>query len=254
MERALKNTADDITDFGGIEFCIWDQGAGRMNVKEAYLALREGTLVDDEWSVGQVLPGVYPKTFTVINNAAEEVTLTIAKSVMTDTQGVVAGNWITVPASITVPAEATATFDAVMSVPAAAAAGTYFGYVILGDITIPVSVNVIQPVDHLTAVDITGTVDEDAALGDQIFYTLSLEAGIANLSLSLKWLDVANDLHMILYNPLGEAAASSLTAERPEVISVDSPVPGKWTVARRTWDLLPRLVETYTLTVDATGT
>ncbi|MCL0103631.1 S8 family serine peptidase, partial [Dehalococcoidia bacterium] len=109
IEMALKNTADDITDFGGIEFCIWDQGAGRMNVKEAYLALSGGILVDDEWSVGQVLPGVFDKTFTVINNAAAAATLTIAKSVMADTQGVVAGDWITVPATITVPAGATAT-------------------------------------------------------------------------------------------------------------------------------------------------
>ena len=147
-----------------------------------------------------------------------------------------------------------ATFDATMTVPADVAAGTYFGYVKVGDITIPVSVNVIQPVDHLTVVDITGTVDEDAVhlggWGDHIYYTLDVKAEIDELKLSLDWTHGGNDLNLVLFNPLGALTAVSFI-EYPEVISVDFPMPGKWTVLIMAWLLEPLTVETYTLRVTA---
>ncbi|MCL0093115.1 carboxypeptidase regulatory-like domain-containing protein, partial [Dehalococcoidia bacterium] len=247
VEMALKSSADDL----GVG--ILDQGAGRLNVYAAYLALKEGILAyPHEWAVGRVLPGAFTQTFTVINNKDEDITLPITVSIMTDTQGVPADYWIAVPPTITVPAEAEATFDATMSVPAGAAAGTYVGYIRVGDITIPVSVNVIQPVDHLTVVDITGTVNEDVVhlgrWGDHIYYTLDVQPGVANLNLSLDWICEWNFLDLVLFNPAGEIVRW-VTWEKPQEISVDHPAPGKWTVFIRTWDLLPRLEETYTLTV-----
>ncbi|MCL0029970.1 S8 family serine peptidase, partial [Dehalococcoidia bacterium] len=253
VEMALKSSADDL----GVG--ILDQGAGRLNVYAAYLALKEGILAyPHEWAVGRVLPDTFTQTFTVINNKDEEITLPITVSIMADTQGAPADYWIAVPPTITVPAEAEATFDATMSVPAGAAAGTYFGYVKVGDITIPVSVNVIQPVDHLTVVDITGTVDECAVhlggWGDYIYYTLDVQPGVANLNLSLDWICEGNFLDLVLFNPAGEITAVRwVTWEKPQEISVDHPAPGKWTVFIRALRLEPLTEEIYTLTVDATG-
>ncbi|MCL0059119.1 S8 family serine peptidase [Dehalococcoidia bacterium] len=237
MERALKNSAEDLF------FGILEQGAGRLNVAVAYLALREGILVDHEWSVGRVLPGSHTKTFTVENRAAEAKTLPIDRSVMTDTQDFPAGDWIIVPGEITVPAGETATFIATMSIPADTAAGTYVGYITLGDVLIPVSVNLIQPVAPGTRVDITGTVDED---WDFIHYTLDVERGTTELGLTLDWTDEVNDLDIFLFNPEGDLAATSFW-DYPEAISISHPTPGQWTVAIMAWWLA--IPETYTLRV-----
>ncbi|MCL0104209.1 S8 family serine peptidase [Dehalococcoidia bacterium] len=237
MERALKNSAEDLF------FGILEQGAGRLNVAVAYLALREGILVDHEWSVGGVLPGSHTKTFTVENRAAEAKTLPIDRSVMTDTQDFPAGDWIIVPGEITVPAGEMTTFIATMSIPADTAAGTYVGYITLGDILIPVSVNLIQPVAPGTRVDITGTVDED---WDFIHYTLDVEPGTTELGLTLDWTDEVNDLDIFLFNPEGDLAATSFWAY-PEAISISHPTPGQWTVAIMAWWLA--IPETYTLRV-----
>jgi len=237
MERTLKNSARNLI------FGILEQGAGRLNVEAAYLALREGILVDHEWSVGRVLPGDHTKTFTVINNAAEAKSLPVDWSVMTDTQDFLAGDWITVPAGITVPAEETAGFIATMSIPADTTAGTYVGHIMLGDIVIPVSVNVIQPVAPVTNIDITGTVDED---WDFIHYTLDVKPDVTELGLILDWTDAVNDLDIFLFNPEGDLAATSFW-DYPEAISVDHPTPGQWTVAIMAWWLA--IPETYTLRV-----
>jgi subtilisin family serine protease len=237
MERALKNSAENLL------FGILEQGAGRLNVKAAYLALREGILVDHEWSVGTVLPGEHTKTFTVENRAAEARSLPLDWSVMTDTQGFLAGDWITAPAEVTIPAGETVSFMATMSILADTPAGTYVGYIMLGDIVIPVSVNVIQPVAPGTKIDITGTVDED---WDFIHYTLDVKPGTTKLGLMLGWTDEVNDLDVFLFNPKGDLAATSFW-DYPETISVDYPAPGQWTVAIMAWWLT--VPETYTLRV-----
>jgi subtilisin family serine protease len=104
MERALKNSAEDLL------FGILEQGAGRLDVTGAYLVLQEGILVDHEWSVGRVLPGEHTKTFTVENRAPQAKALLLDWSVMTDTQDSLAGDWITVPPGVTVPAGETVSF------------------------------------------------------------------------------------------------------------------------------------------------
>ncbi|MCL0090175.1 carboxypeptidase regulatory-like domain-containing protein, partial [Dehalococcoidia bacterium] len=248
VEMALKSSADDLA--AG----VLDQGAGRLNVHAAYLALREGILVEPhEWSVGRVLPGAFTQTFTVINNGTAPITLPITRSIMTDTQGAVAGDWITVPASITVEAGATATFDAAMTIPPRARAGTYSGYITVGDTTIPVSVGIVQYLPSMWVMNIIGTVDEGANLfgwGDHVYYTLDVQPGIANLNLSLDWTDEWNDLDLMLFNPLGEVAAASVTLDHPEVVSVDSPMPGEWMVLIMAWGVEPRTEERYTLRVE----
>jgi hypothetical protein len=130
-----------------------------------------------------------------------------------------------------------------MSIPAGTTAGTYVGHITLGDIVIPVSVNVIQPVAPGTSVDITGTVDED---WDFIHYTLDVKPGTTELALILDWTDEINDLDIFLFNPTGDLAATSFW-DHPEAISVDHPTPGQWTVAIMAWWLT--VPETYTLRV-----
>jgi subtilisin family serine protease len=237
MERALKNSAQDLF------FGILEQGAGRLDVTGAYLALREGILVDHEWSVGRVLPGGHTKTFTVENRAAEAKTLPIVRSVMTDTQNFLAGDWITAPAGVTVPQGETASFMATMSIPADTPAGTYVGYIMLGEIVIPVSVNLIQPVAPGISIEITGTVDED---WDFIHYTLDVKPGMTRLELSLDWTDEINDLDIFLFNPQGDLAATSFW-DYPEAISINHPTPGQWTVAVMAWWLT--IPEIYALRV-----
>ncbi|HAZ31594.1 MAG TPA: hypothetical protein DCY61_02670, partial [Dehalococcoidia bacterium] len=241
MERALKNSAGDLF------FGILEQGAGRLDIEAAYLALKQGILVDHEWSVGGVLPGDHTKIFTVENRAAEAKTLPIDWSVMTDTQDFLAGGWITVPGEVTVPAGETASFMATMSVPPDTTAGTYVGSLTLGDILIPVSVNIIQPVVPGTSFDITGTVDED---WDFIHYTLDVKPGTTELGLSLDWTDEVNDLDIFLFNPQGDLAAMSFW-DYPEAISINHPTPGQWTVAIMAWWLA--IPETFTLRGYSTG-
>jgi subtilisin family serine protease len=255
VETALKSTADDL-----VGVSVLDQGAGRLNVYAAYRALRggigAGILVEPhEWAVGRVLPGAFSQTFTVTNTANVSVTLPISKSVMTDTQGLVAGDWIKVPAEITVPAEDEATFVARMIVPPFTE-GTYFGHItvgaVMGAVTIPVSVNVMQFLPPLCVMmEITGTVNEGGNLwgwGDHIYYTLDVQPGVASLRLTLDWGVQANDLDLVLFNPEGEFVAMSLEYH-PEVIEVNFPMPGKWTAFVWAWHVIPRTTETYTLRI-----
>ncbi|MDI6903710.1 MAG: S8 family serine peptidase, partial [Methanocellales archaeon] len=255
VERTLKNSADDISG-------ILEQGAGRLDVYDAYDALTNGTLVDHEWYVGKVYAGDYTKTFTVINkNATANVTLSITKSNMTDTQGNDAGDWMTLStASLFILNESSAPFDVTMSVPSTAV-GTYIGNITLvnttnvpmTNITIPISVNVMQRVDGITIEHMTETLDEDLytspkadfPCGDWVYYTLDVQAGVANLNLSLDWTSAENDLDIVLFNTTGECTVSYL--DKPEKISVENPNAGKWTVAINAWNLTTP--ETYNLTV-----
>jgi len=145
-------------DTDGVGYDPWEQGAGRLDVKDAYDALTEGILVDSQWFVGRVRSGSYTKTFTVMNNNVSEKTVSINRSTGD------AGDWITLPANLTltVPAGGTVSFDAVMGVPIDAI-GAYKGSIRVNDgiedVMIPVSVNVIW--DGTKTGTITGTVDED---------------------------------------------------------------------------------------------
>ncbi len=246
LEKALKNSAEDL----GVG--VLEQGAGRLNVKNAFQALRHGILADHEWFAGRVYPGDYAKTFTITNNnALTDVTLSIAKSPMIDTQGNDAGDWMTLSTtSLLVPRGGIATFEALMDVPGDAM-GTYVGYITLASIgsmpqtaiTIPVSVQVLQRVDGAIT-QIEGTVDED---WDFVYYTISIPEGIANLKLSVSWASSGNNLDFYLFDPEGELAAASWL-DKPEIATVIAPMAGKWTVAVKAWDIVAP-VEAYVLMI-----
>ncbi|MCL0053262.1 S8 family serine peptidase [Dehalococcoidales bacterium] len=249
IEMALKNSAFDI------DACILEQGAGRLDVKAAHDALLGGILVNHEWFVGRVLPADYTQTFTVINNSTKEVTLSLTETVMTDTQGVVAGDWLTAPEKVTVPAGPNAIFEfgVTMSVPPETV-GTYIGSITLSSeeplthITIPISVNVMQLVEATTVTDLIGTVDEREA----IYYTLDVEPGLVKLDLRLDWTDPDNKLGLLLFNPDGELTKGwwYWWWEPITEIEVALPQAGKWTVVIAAW-WLETPEETYTLRVGA---
>ncbi|MBA5942617.1 MAG: S8 family serine peptidase, partial [Methanophagales archaeon] len=75
VERALKNSAFDI------DYDILEQGAGRLDVLEAYYNLKEGISVDHEWSAGTHLSGTHiSKTFTIENKCVNATNVSITKS------------------------------------------------------------------------------------------------------------------------------------------------------------------------------
>jgi subtilisin family serine protease len=231
VERALKNGADNLADAG---YDVREQGAGRLDVKDACNALTKGILVDSQWIVGKVRPGSYTKTFTVINNNFSEKIVSIARSTGD------AGDWITLPANLTVPAGGTASFDAVMDLPGDAM-GAYEGSIRVDDgiegIIIPVSVNVVWNDANIGC--ITGSVDEDCGeylyCGDWVYYTLDVPV-TTNLNLRLDWTNLNNDLDLWLFNPDGTLTNTSFY-DKPEMITVDNPLAGYWTVAINAWEL-----------------
>lgn len=240
VERALKNGADDIG------YDVWEQGAGRLGVNDAYVASTDGILVDPHWFVGMVRSGSYTKTFTVVNNDDNEKTVSVTRSTGD------AGNWITLPTTVTVPAGGTANFDAVMTVPGGAI-GAYKGSIRVNDgieeIIIPVSVNVIW--DNTKTGPITGSVDEDNGgyfpCGDWVYYTLDVPH-TTYLNISLSWTDANNDLDLWLFNSSKDLIGLSATLEMPESISINSPEAGNWTVAINAYTL-ETAQETYTLEI-----
>ncbi|MEA3323749.1 MAG: S8 family serine peptidase [Euryarchaeota archaeon] len=238
------------TDSIGCGYDVWEQGAGRLDVNDAHDALINGILVDPQWFVGIVRSGSYTKTFTVVNNDTNKKTVNITGS--TDD----AGNWITLPTTVTVPAKGTADFDAIMNVPGDAV-GTYKGSIRVNDgiedIIIPVSVNAIW--DTTKTGPITGNVDEANGgycywdyfpRGDWVYYTLEVPH-TANLNLSLNWTNTSNNLVLWLFNSSGDYVG--LSAEKS--ISVNSPEAGNWTVAINAW-ILETAQETYTLEITTT--
>ena len=240
VERALKNGADDLG------YDVWEQGAGRLDVNDAYVASTDGILVDPQWFVGAVRSGSYTKTFTVVNNDVSGKTVSITGSTGD------AGEWITLPASVTVPAGGTANFDAIMNVPGDAV-GAYKGSIRVNDgiegILIPVSVNVIW--DTTKTGPMTGTVDEDSGGyfpdGDWVYYTLEVPH-TTDLNLSLSWTDANNDLDLCLFNSSGDFIEASATLEMPESVHIHSPEAGNWTVAINAYTL-KTAQETYTLEI-----
>ena len=240
VERALKNGAGDIG------YDVWEQGAGRLDVNDAYVALTDGILVDPQWFVGVVRSGSYTKAFTVVNNDVSGKTVSITRST-----GDV-GNWITLPTSVTVPAGGTANFDAVMNVPGDAV-GAHKGSIRVNDgiedIIIPVSVNVVW--DNTKTGPITGSVDEDNGgyfpYGDWVYYTLDVPH-TTDLNISLDWTNSNNDLDLVLFNSSGDLIEASATLEMPESISINSPEAGNWTVAINAYTL-ETAQETYTLEI-----
>jgi hypothetical protein len=228
---------------------VWEQGAGRLDVKDAYDALTNGIMVDSQWIVGKVRPGSYTERFTVVNNNVSERTVSITRSTGD------AGDWMTLPVNLTVPAGGTANFNATMDVPGDAM-GAYRGSIRVDDgieeIIIPVSVNVIW--DDTVAGDITGSVDEDSGgyftCGDWVYHTLDVPVA-TNLHLSLDWTDSNNDLDLILFDPNGTITGVS-EYDKPEIITVDNPSAGYWTVAINAWEL-QTAQETYTLSISVSG-
>jgi hypothetical protein len=228
---------------------VWEQGAGRLDVKDTYDALTKGNTVDSQWIVGKVRPGSYTKTFTVMNNNVSEKTVKITMPTGD------AGDWMTLPTNVTVPAGGTANFDATMDVPGDAI-GAYKDSILVNDgieeILIPVSVNVVW--DDTRIGDITGSVDEDSGgylyYGDWVYYTLDVPV-TTNLNLSLDWTDTRNDMDLRLFNPNGTLTNASLY-DKPEMITVDNPSAGYWTVAINAWEL-QTAQETYTLNISVSG-
>jgi len=250
---ALMNAADDI----GYE--ILEQGAGRLNVTVAYLALTNVTLVKDpQWSVGRVHQENLTKTFTVYNNNDTGITVNITSSSGD------AGDWITLSTpTLSVSANDANTFYAMMNV-TTTVPGAYSGSITVNhgwnNITIPVSVNVMQMVNSATIYYIEGSVDKDFVYdtsslnygGDYVYYTFDVQTGITNLNLSLNWTDSSNDLDLLLFNPNGDLTGESTTLDIPEVISVDNPSTGNWTVVIQAYELAT-IPESYNLTINATG-
>ena len=261
VERALKNSADDLG------YDLWEQGAGRLNVKDAYDSLTEGILVDSEWFVGKVYPGTYSKTFTVVNNGSSAALVSLSKSTGD------AGDWITLSASsLTIPAKSSATFDAIISIPDDAI-GAYKGSIIVSyeaeKIIIPVSVNVIKFIIGDSIDSITGMVNEDSfnilhnryefGYGDWVYYTLDVQEGINNLNLGLDWTNPNNNLDLYLFNTSGSLVGSWTSIRKllygtnifvkPEVVSINNPKAGQWTVAVNAWEL-NTASETFNLTIE----
>ena len=222
------------TDDTGYGYDVWEQGAGRLDVNDAYVALTDGILVDPQWFVGIVRSGSYTKTFTVVNNGVNEKTVSTTMSTGD------AGDWITLPTSVTVPAGGTANFDAIMNVPDDAV-GTYNGSIRVNDgiedIIIPVSVNVVW--DNTKTGPITGSVDEDNGGyfpdGDWVYYTLDVPH-TTDLNISLDWTDANNDLDLCLFSPNG-TRTNVAWYDKPEMIAVNDPSAGYWTVAINAWTL-----------------
>ncbi|MBT9142763.1 MAG: Subtilisin DY [Dehalococcoidia bacterium] len=250
VERALKNSADDLL------VSLLKQGAGRLDVADAHDAILGGSLMNHEWSVERVLPGVHMEIFTVINKGTAEVTLDITVAGMTNIQGFPVGDWVTAPATVTVPAGGTATFEATMTVPLDAV-GIYVGGITLTTlaspthIIVPVSVMVMQPlVAPFTLAEATGTVDET---WDWVFYTLEVGPGITSLTVELDWTDQDNVLALLIFNPVGELVVWEWGP--PAEYEIALPASGKWTVAIVAWHLpgwhridAPYIPVTYTLT------
>ena len=230
----------------GCGYDVREQGAGRLDVNDAYDVLTNGIMVDPQWFVGLVRSGSYTKTFTVENNGVTEKIVSIAGSTGD------AGDWITLPTTVTVSAGGTANFDAVMNVPGGAI-GAYNGSIRVNDGTeetiIPVSVNVIWA--NTKTGPITGSVDEYSggyfSCGDWIYYTLDVPH-TTDLNISLSWTDANNDLDLWLFNSSGDLIGTSATLGMPELIPINSPEAGNWTVAINAWTL-KTAQETYTLEI-----
>ena len=234
------------TDGTGPGYDVREQGAGRLDVNDAYDALTNGILVDPQWFVGAVRSGSYTKTFTVMNNDVSGKIVNITGSTGD------AGNWITLPAPVTVPAGGTANFDAILNIPGDAV-GAYKGSIRVNDgiedILIPVSVNVIWGTTKTGL--LTGSVDEDNGGyfpgGDWVYYTLEVPH-TTDLNISLSWTDANNDLDLCLFNSSGDFIGLSATLEMPESIPINSPEAGNWTVAINAYTL-ETAQETYTLEI-----
>ena len=228
---------------------VWEQGSGRLDIKDAYDVLTKGIMVDSQWIVGNVHPGSYTKRFTVVNNDARERNVHITRSTRD------AGDWITLPENLTVPAGGIASFDAVMDL-SDDAMGAYKGSIRVNDgieeIIIPVSVNVIW--DTISVGCITGSVDTDCGgyfpSGDWVYYTLDVPV-TTHLNLCLDWTNSNNDLDLWLFNPGGTLTDTSFY-DKPEMITVDNPLAGYWTVAINAWKL-QTAQETYALDISVSG-
>ncbi len=239
---------------GGCDADVREQGSGRLDVKDSYDALTDGTIVDSEWFVGRVQPGIYTKMFTVTNNNP------IAKTVDITGSAGDAGDWMTLPASLTVPAGGTANFDAVMDVPNGTV-GACKGSIRVNDgtedILIPVSLTAIW--DYTKTPQITGVLDEDWWYdtpsgyfgGDWVYYTFHLPA-VFVLNLSLDWTDTQNDVDLILFDPNNLSITCpgyDDPTTKPETIVVYDPLAGNWTVAIHAY-WLEVTPETFRLTLE----
>jgi len=86
--------------------------------------------------------------------------------------------------------------------------------------------------------------------GDWVYYRLDVPR-TANLNLSLDWTNPFNSLDLGLFDPNGTLTNVSLN-HAPEMITVDNPLAGNWTVAINAYRL-EFTPETYTLEIGKPG-
>ncbi|NKQ38623.1 MAG: S8 family serine peptidase, partial [Methanosarcinales archaeon] len=195
FEAAIKNSAKDIG------FNVLEQGAGRLDVASAYNVLLNGILIQQcNWNIGIANPETLIEHIFWINNnnnLTTNVILDVAYSYMVNTQGDMHGNWITLPNNrVNVSSGENIGFNVSMNVPFNAV-GTYVGSITFTNfthdpiinITLPLSINVIQRIHKNTSKLIMGIVDEDNIghdlHGDWIYYTLDIKYGVDRLNLFL---------------------------------------------------------------------
>ncbi|MCD5425162.1 MAG: S8 family serine peptidase [Methanosarcinaceae archaeon] len=266
FEAAIKNSAKDIG------FNVLEQGAGRLDVASAYNVLLNGILIQQcNWNIGIANPETLIEHIFWINNnnLTTNVILDVAYSYMVDTQGNMHGNWATLPNNrVNVSSGENIGFNVFMNVPFNAV-GTYVGSITFTNfthdpiinITLPLSINVIQRIHKNTSKLIMGIVDEDNIghdlHGDWIYYTLDIKYGVDRLNLFLNWSDINNnDLNLYLFNTTGLINNISNGTQMIETIFVKNPKIGNWTVAINAFNLTttPKRYNLTISTVKESGT
>ena len=259
VEQVLKNSARQIPAFdqyGSQENAlVLSQGGGRLDVKAAYDTIASGITVDDEWFVGMVEPGTYTKTFTIKNNGATSVTVTILKTNMYDAQGRDVGDWLTLSSdTLTIPAHGEASFTVTIDIPSYAN-GTYVGWLNIDGIIVPISVNVIREVSSSAVLTLSGMVDEYWWY-DAVYYTVKVDPGVRSLNITFNASDPNSGIEILIFDPNGVPVSFGEWYDGtfyPRIgIPIDNPEPGSWTVL-----ILARWLSTYqvyyNLTINATG-
>lgn len=76
---------------------------------------------------------------------------------------------------------------------------------------------------------------DDIQGGDNVFYIVDIPSGVSVAKFQLRWnadwsAYPTNDLDMYLFDPLGAVNSAGATLNSPERATINSPMPGKWTI------------------------